>query len=201
MPPPTNRKGIVNLKNHLRNGKAIVGFIEIVGGDLIIIYKSGHFQMAGRGLLAGLILCGNAEVLPIAKQSPVLAGIHRSMPAFRTQFKGIGDTGLQNFPCGPHRWLILTEPRRSRLQLSRGMELLTTPYVFSTAEAVKMSTIGTHVSFTTSGNCGAATEDAQHILSMDKCIHGFNGASSMERFPVEEAIIITRSFKRMIQSR
>src|ERR1051325_8292081 len=100
MSPPTDRKSILqNLRSQIDNGKIIVGagagiglsakFIEAGGGDLIIIYNSGRYRMAGRGSLAGLMPYGNAndvvlemanEVLPVVKKTPVLAGVCASDP-------------------------------------------------------------------------------------------------------------------------
>lgn len=123
MGPPTDRKTILNgFHQQIKNGKPIIGagagiglsakFVEAGGGDLIIIYNSGRFRMAGRGSLAGLMPYGNAndvvvdmakEVLPVVKHTPVIAGVCASDPfmdleRFLKQLKDLGFAGIQNFP-------------------------------------------------------------------------------------------------------
>ncbi|KAI4635385.1 uncharacterized protein J4E87_000336 [Alternaria ethzedia] len=273
MSPPSDRKSILqNLRSQIDNGKIIVGagagiglsakFIEAGGGDLIIIYNSGRYRMAGRGSLAGLMPYGNAndvvlemagEVLPIVKSTPVLAGVcatdpFRDMSRFLKQLKDLGFAGIQNFPTvglidGSFRQ-NLEETGMSYdaevevMKMAREMDLLTTPYVFNVEEAKKMANAGAdilvaHMGLTTSGSIGASSgkslddcvkliqeirdtatgikedviilchggpiakpEDAEYVISRTKGVHGFYGASSMERLPVEDAITnITRTFK------
>ncbi|RYN27453.1 Uncharacterized protein AA0113_g7570 [Alternaria arborescens] len=273
MSPPTNRKSILqNLRSQIDNGKIIVGagagiglsakFIEAGGGDLIIIYNSGRYRMAGRGSLAGLMPYGNAndvvlemagEVLPIVKSTPVLAGVcatdpFRDMSRFLKQLKDLGFAGIQNFPTvglidGTFRQ-NLEETGMSYdaevevMKMAREMDLLTTPYVFNVEEAKKMANAGAdilvaHMGLTTSGSIGASSgksldecvkliqeirdaatkikedviilchggpiakpENAEYVISKTKGVHGFYGASSMERLPVEDAITnITKTFK------
>ncbi|KAB2109440.1 hypothetical protein AG0111_0g972 [Alternaria gaisen] len=273
MSPPTDRKSILqNLRSQIDNGKIIVGagagiglsakFIEAGGGDLIIIYNSGRYRMAGRGSLAGLMPYGNAndvvlemagEVLPIVKSTPVLAGVcatdpFRDMSRFLKQLKDLGFAGIQNFPTvglidGTFRQ-NLEETGMSYdaevevMKMAREMDLLTTPYVFNVEEAKKMAKAGAdilvaHMGLTTSGSIGASSgksldecvkliqeirdaatkikedaiilchggpiakpEDAEYVISKTKGVHGFYGASSMERLPVEDAITnITKTFK------
>ncbi|KAH6882026.1 TIM-barrel-protein domain-containing protein [Alternaria rosae] len=268
MSPPTDRKSILqNLRSQIDNGKIIVGagagiglsakFIEAGGGDLIIIYNSGRYRMAGRGSLAGLMPYGNAndagEVLPIVKSTPVLAGVcatdpFRDMSRFLKQLKDLGFAGIQNFPTvglidGIFRQ-NLEETGMSYdaevevMKMAREMDLLTTPYVFNVEEAKKMANAGAdilvaHMGLTTSGSIGASSgkslddcvkliqeirdtatsikedviilchggpiakpEDAEYVISRTKGVHGFYGASSMERLPVEDAITnITKTFK------
>ncbi|KAI4627881.1 hypothetical protein J4E80_002016 [Alternaria sp. BMP 0032] len=273
MSPPSDRKSILqNLRSQIDNGKIIVGagagiglsakFIEAGGGDLIIIYNSGRYRMAGRGSLAGLMPYGNAndvvlemagEVLPIVKSTPVLAGVcatdpFRDMSRFLKQLKDLGFAGIQNFPTvglidGTFRQ-NLEETGMSYdaevdvMKMAREMDLLTTPYVFNVEEAKKMANAGAdilvaHMGLTTSGSIGASSgkslddcvkliqeirdtatgikedviilchggpiakpEDAEYVISRTKGVHGFYGASSMERLPVEDAITnITKTFK------
>ncbi|KAL1867065.1 hypothetical protein Daus18300_006464 [Diaporthe australafricana] len=268
MTPPTNRQEILErLQGQVANGHAIVGagagiglsakFVEQGGGDLIIIYNSGRFRMAGRGSLAGLMPYGNAndanEVLPVVKHTPVIAGVcgtdpFRNMPAFLKQLKDLGFAGVQNFPTvglidGQFR-ANLEETGMSydqevdMIRLAREMDMLTTPYVFNVDESKKMAEAGAdilvaHMGLTSSGSIGAssgktldecvqliqeirdaaakikpdvivlchggpiaAPDDAKYVLERMKGVHGFYGASSMERLPVEEAITnITKSFK------
>ncbi|KAI4664066.1 uncharacterized protein J4E79_003567 [Alternaria viburni] len=273
MSPPSDRKSILqNLRSQVDNGNIIVGagagiglsakFIEAGGGDLIIIYNSGRYRMAGRGSLAGLMPYGNAndvvlemagEVLPIVKSTPVLAGVcatdpFRDMSRFLKQLKDLGFAGIQNFPTvglidGTFRQ-NLEETGMSYdaevevMKMAREMNLLTTPYVFNVEEAKKMANAGAdilvaHMGLTTSGSIGASSgkslddcvkliqeirdtatgikedviilchggpiakpEDAEYVISRTKGVHGFYGASSMERLPVEDAITnITKTFK------
>ncbi|KAK4953557.1 hypothetical protein LTR10_008155 [Elasticomyces elasticus] len=121
MAPPTNRKEILaSFRKQIDNGTAIVGagagiglsakFVEAGGGDLIIIYNSGRFRMAGRGSLAGLMPYGNAndvvvdmakEVLPVVQHTPVIAGVcasdpFRDIPKFLKQLKELGFAGVSS---------------------------------------------------------------------------------------------------------
>ncbi|KAK3694176.1 TIM-barrel-protein domain-containing protein [Podospora appendiculata] len=205
MAPLTMRSEILeNLKRQVDAGQLIVGAgagiglsaksIEAGGGDLIIIYNSGRFRMAGRGSLAGLMPYGNAndvvldmakEVLPVVKQTPVLAGVcatdpFRSIPQFLAQLKQIGFAGVQNFPTvglidGQFR-ANLEETGMSydeevkMIKLAHSMDLLTTPYVFNVDEAKKMTRAGAdilvaHMGLTTSGSIGATTGK-----SLDDCV-------------------------------
>ncbi|KAI4713801.1 hypothetical protein J4E89_001249 [Alternaria sp. Ai002NY15] len=273
MSPPSDRKSILqNLRSQIDHGKIIVGagagiglsakFIEAGGGDLIIIYNSGRYRMAGRGSLAGLMPYGNAndvvlemagEVLPIVKSTPVLAGVcatdpFRDMSRFLKQLKDLGFAGIQNFPTVG----LIDRTFRQNLEetgmsydaevevmkMAQEMDLLTTPYVFNVEEAKKMANAGAdilvaHMGLTTSGSIGASSgkslddcvkliqeirdtatgikedviilchggpiakpEDAEYVISRTKGVHGFYGASSMERLPVEDAITnITKTFK------
>ncbi len=108
---------------------------EAGGADLMIIYNSGRYRMAGRGSLAGLLSYGDAnaivvemasEVLPVVKDIPVLAGINgtdpfRLMPVFLRQLKEIGFSGVQNFPTvGPHRRQLPGQPGSHRHGLPQG---------------------------------------------------------------------------------
>ncbi|KAL3965232.1 hypothetical protein ACCO45_002236 [Purpureocillium lilacinum] len=273
MAPPTDRGEILaRLRAQIDAGTPIVGagagiglsakFIEAGGGDLIIIYNSGRFRMAGRGSLAGLMPYGNAndvvldmanEVLPVVQRTPVIAGVcatdpFRSIPHFLRQLRDLGFAGVQNFPTvglidGQFRANLEETGMSYALEVdmvaeAHALGLLTTPYVFSEEDAVAMARAGAdvlvaHMGLTTSGSIGASTgktldecvdliqrirdaaagvrgdvivlchggpiaapEDAQYVLERTKGVHGFYGASSMERLPVEEAITdITRRFK------
>ncbi|KAI0539560.1 TIM-barrel-protein domain-containing protein [Xylaria digitata] len=237
-------------------------FAEAGGADLIIIYNSGRFRMAGRGSLAGMMPYGDAnaivvdmakEVLPIVKHTPVLAGVcgtdpFRDMETFLRQLKGLGFSGVQNFPTvglidGSFR-ANLEETEMGygleveMVRLAAQMELLTSPYVFTVDEGVAMTEAGAdiivaHMGLTTSKGIGGKTgktlddcvkliqeirdaavkvrediivlchggpiaevKDVEYVLSRTKGVHGFFGASSMERIPVEAAITDnTKSFK------
>jgi predicted TIM-barrel enzyme len=236
-------------------GAGISAKCEEAGGiDLIVIYNSGRFRMAGHGSLAGLMPFGDAnaivlemasEVLPVVKKTPVLAGVcgtdpMRIMGRFLEQVNAAGFAGVQNFPTvglidGTFRQnLEETSMGYDRevemIRLARQMELLTTPYVFDVDEAGRMAKAGAdilvaHMGLTTKGSIGAKTartlaqcvpviegiakaaravrkdiivlchggpiaepDDAAYILKHCPGIHGFYGASSMERLPTERAI-------------
>lgn len=184
------------LKATIRSGGVIVGAgagtglsakcAEAGGVDLIIIYNSGRFRMAGRGSLSGMMPYGDAnaivmemanEVLPIVKRTPVLAGVcgtdpFRLMPVFLRQVKEAGFSGVQNFPTvGLIDGLFrqnLEETGMSyakeveMIALAREMDLVTTPYVFDAADAVAMARAGAdilvaHMGLTTKGLIGAKT--------------------------------------------
>jgi predicted TIM-barrel enzyme len=159
---------------------------EAGGIDLIVIYNSRRYRMAGRGSLAGLLAYGDAnqivvemaaEVLPVVKRTPVLAGVNgtdpfRLMDVFLDRLKAMGFAGVQNFPTVG----IIDGTFRANLEetgMSYGLEvdmiaaahakdLLTTPYVFSAEEATAMARAGAdivvcHLGLTTGGSIGAET--------------------------------------------
>ena len=273
MAPPSTRKEVLDhLKAQTKAGIPIVGagagtglsakFIEAGGADLIIIYNSGRFRMAGRGSLAGLMPYGDAnqvvvemarEVLPIVNKVGVLAGVcgtdpFRIMPKFLAELKNMGFCGVQNFPTvglidGTFRDNLEEtgmgyEKEVEMIKEAHELNLLTTPYVFNVSEAEQMTKAGAdvlvaHMGLTSSGSIGAKTgktleqcveliqsiadaakkinqdiivlchggpiaepKDASFVLSKTKGVHGFFGASSMERLPVEVAITErTKEFK------
>jgi predicted TIM-barrel enzyme len=265
MAPPTNRTEILaRFRRQIAEDKPIVGAgagiglsaksVEAGGGDLVIIYNSGRFRMAGHGSLAGLMPYSNAndvvvemasEVLPVVKHTPVIAGVCgtdplRDMPRFLGKLKEMGFAGVQNFPTvglidGQFRANLeetgmgySKEVEMVRTAVDLGM--LATPYVFNVGEAEEMARAGAdilvaHMGLTTSGTIGAKTgkdleqcvqeiqairdaavkikgdvivlchggpiakpEDARYVLDKVSGLHGFFGASSMERLPVEIAI-------------
>ncbi|NUM55925.1 MAG: phosphoenolpyruvate hydrolase family protein [Candidatus Hydrogenedentes bacterium] len=229
-------------------------FEEEGGADLIVIYNSGRYRMAGRGSLAGLMPYGDAnaivmdmagEVLTIVKHTPVLAGVcgtdpFRQMGHFLRAVKDIGFAGVQNFPTvglidGVFRQNLEETGMSYDLEVkmiatAHQLDLLTTPYCFGPRDAEKMAEAGAdivvaHMGLTTKGSIGANTaltlddsvrrvqdiadaahgvkssvlvlchggpiaspEDAAYVLKRTKGVHGFYGASSMERLPVETAI-------------
>ena len=239
-------------------------FEEVGGIDLIVIYNSGRYRMAGRGSLAGLLAYGDAnaivvdmarEVLPVVRRTPVLAGVNgtdpfRRMDVFLDEIKALGFAGVQNFPTVG----LIDGTFRANLEetgMSYGLEvdmiaaahkkdLLTTPYVFNESEAEAMARAGAdivvcHLGLTTGGAIGAQTAlklndcpalidswaaaaikvrpdilvlahggpiaepaDADFIMKSTKTCHGFYGASSMERLPVETALTEqVRRFKKI----
>jgi predicted TIM-barrel enzyme len=189
------RKEILKrLKALTASGKPIVGcgagngisakFAEMGGADLIIIYNSGRYRMAGRGSLAGMMPYGDAngivvemaaEVLPVVKDTPVLAGVcgtdpFRLMPVFLKQVKEMGFSGIQNFPTvglidGRFRQnLEVTgmgyDKEVEAIRLARELDMFTSPYVFNEDEAIAMVEAGAdqlvaHVGLTTAGSIGA----------------------------------------------
>jgi predicted TIM-barrel enzyme len=168
-------------------GTGLSAKCEEAGGiDLIVIYNSGRYRMAGRGSLAGLLAYGNAneivvemarEVLPVVRHTPVLAGVNGTDPfclfdSFLDDLKRLGFAGVQNFPTvglidGTFR-ANLEETGMGyglevdMIRLARAKDLLTTPYVFSEADAVAMAEAGAdilvcHMGLTTGGAIGADT--------------------------------------------
>jgi predicted TIM-barrel enzyme len=183
------------LRKTVASGQPIVGcgagtgisakFAERGGADLIIIYNSGRYRMAGRGSLAGLMPYGDAngivvemapEVLPVVRDTPVLAGVcgtdpFRLMPVFIKQLKELGFSGVQNFPTvglmdGDFRANLEAtgmgyDKEVEAIAIAHELDMLTTPYVFNPAEAVAMAEAGAdllvaHVGLTTAGSIGAA---------------------------------------------
>ena len=175
-------------------GTGLSAKCEEEGGiDLIVIYNSGRYRMAGRGSLAGLLAYGNAneivmdmakEVLPVTKRTPVLAGVNGTDPfcmfdTFLDEVKGVGFSGIQNFPTvglidGSFR-ANLEETGMSYGQevdliaLAHAKDMLTTPYVFNSEEAAAMAKAGAdivvcHLGLTTGGSIGSKT-----ALKLDDC--------------------------------
>ncbi|RIK35638.1 MAG: hypothetical protein DCC55_29695 [Chloroflexi bacterium] len=157
---------------------------EAGGADLIIIYNSGRYRMAGRGSLAGMMPYGDAngivvemaaEVLPVVRQTPVLAGVcgtdpFRLMPVFLRQLREIGFSGVQNFPTvglidGVFRQNLEGtgmgyDKEVEAIRLAHELDLFTSPYVFTPEEAQAMAQAGAdllvaHVGLTTAGTIGA----------------------------------------------
>jgi predicted TIM-barrel enzyme len=160
-------------------------FAEAGGTDLIIIYNSGRYRMAGRSSLSGLFAYGDAnaivmdmanEVLPVVKNTPVLAGVNgtdpfRVMPFFLKQVKEIGFSGVQNFPtAGLFDGVMRANMEATGLgydkevdmiRMAHDLDLFTSPYVFNPEEATAMTKAGAdllvpHVGLTTAGTIGAA---------------------------------------------
>ena len=186
---------IARLKAQQAAGRPIVGcgagtgisakFAEAGGADLIIIYNSGRFRMAGRGSLSGMMPYGDAnaivvemsaEVLPVVQDTPVLAGVCGTDPfrlkhVFLKQLKEIGFSGVQNFPTvglldGNFRQNLEGtgmgyDKEVEAIAIAHQLDLFTAPYVFTTDEATAMAEAGAdllvaHVGLTTAGSIGAA---------------------------------------------
>lgn len=195
---------IGKFRAQLKQGRIIVGAgagtglsakcAEAGGVDLIIIYNSGRYRMAGRGSLAGLMPYGDAnqivmemggEVLPIVRNTPVMAGVcgtdpFRKMDVFLSELKRVGFSGVQNFPtvglCDGVFRQNLEETGMgydlevSMIETAHQLDLLTTPYVFNEEDARKMAKAGAdilvaHVGLTTKGNIGAKT-----ALTLDESV-------------------------------
>ena len=182
--------GMVARREPIIGGGAGTGLsakCEEAGGiDLIVIYNSGRYRMAGRGSLAGLMAYGNAndivkemarEVLPVVKRTPVLAGVNGTDPFmiadhFLDELKALGFSGVQNFPTvglfdGIMRRNLEETGMGYGLEVdliakAHAKDMLTTPYVFSAGEAAAMTKAGAdiivaHMGLTTGGNIGAET--------------------------------------------
>jgi len=265
---------LTRLRDMARRGEPIIGGgagtglsakCEEAGGiDLIVIYNSGRYRMAGRGSLAGLLAYGNAneivlemarEVLPVVARTPVLAGVNGTDPfllvdPFLKTLGDLGFSGIQNFPTvGLFDGVIRAQLEETGMgyalevqlvERARKLDLLTTPYVFSEDNARNMAKAGAdivvcHMGLTTGGAIGARTaltlaecvplieawaaaaravnpdilvlchggpiatpDDATSILEQCRSVHGFYGASSLERLPTEIALTeTTRTFKRI----
>jgi predicted TIM-barrel enzyme len=261
-------RGMIARKQPIIGGGAGTGLsakCEEAGGiDLIVIYNSGRYRMAGRGSLAGVLAYGNAneivkdmarEVMPVVKKTPVLAGVNGTDPFLLTdhfldEIRALGFSGVQNFPTvglidGVFRQNLEETGMSYGLEVdliakANAKDMFTTPYVFNAGEAEAMAKAGAdiivaHMGLTTGGSIGAETalklkdspkiidecaeaarrvrkdviilchggpisspEDAAFVLKNTPGVHGFYGASSMERLPVETALTEqTRAFKKI----
>ncbi|MGY4690906.1 phosphoenolpyruvate hydrolase family protein [Salibacterium sp. K-3] len=201
----TNRKEIMEgFRKQVEEGTSIVGggagtglsakSAEKGGIDLIIIYNSGRFRMAGRGSLAGMMPYGDAnkivkemadEVLPVVENTPVLAGVcgtdpFRIMDVFLRELKDMGFAGVQNFPTVGLIGDVLRknleetgmgyDKEVEMIRKAHELDMLTTPYVFNEEEARKMAEAGAdilvaHMGLTTNGTIGAHT-----ALTLDDCV-------------------------------
>ncbi len=196
-------------------GTGLSAKCEEAGGiDLIVIYNSGRYRMAGRGSLSGLLAYGNAneivkemasEVIPVTKTTPVLAGVNGTDPfcnfdMFLDDLKRLGFSGIQNFPTvglidGNFRSNLeetgmsySQEVNVIRLAHEKGM--FTTPYVFSDADAVAMAKAGAdiivcHLGLTTGGNIGAET-----AVTLDDCVEKIDSWSASALAVNPDAIVL-----------
>lgn len=196
-------------------GTGLSAKAEETGGiDLIIIYNSGRYRMAGRGSAAGLLAYGNAneivkemavEVLPVVKHTPVLAGVNGTdpfilMPQFLAELKTMGFSGVQNFPT---IGLFDGQMRQSFEETGMGFglevdmiaeahrqDLLTTPYVFNPDEAVAMAKAGAdiivaHMGVTTGGSIGATS-----AKTLDQCVTEIDAISAAARSVRKDIILL-----------
>jgi predicted TIM-barrel enzyme len=208
MPRIARKKLIEKFRAMVARGEPIIGGgagtglsakCEEAGGiDLIVIYNSGRYRMAGRGSLAGLLAYGNAneivlemayEVLPVVRHTPVLAGVNGTDPfmlrePFLKKLADLGFSGVQNFPTvglidGVFRANLEETGMGFTLEIEMirkayELDLLTTPYVFSEGNAIAMTEAGAdlivcHMGLTTGGSIGAGT-----ALTLEDCVPRIN---------------------------
>ncbi len=223
--PAISRKSILDrFRRMIDEGTPIIGGgagtglsakSEEAGGiDLIIIYNSGRYRMAGRGSAAGLLAYGNAneivkemavEVLPVVKSTPVLAGVNGTdpfflMPQFLSELKAMGFSGVQNFPTvglfdGAMRQSFEETGMGFGLEVdmiaeAHRQDLLTTPYVFNPEEAVDMAKAGAdiivaHMGVTTGGTIGATS-----AKTLDACVAEIDAIAAAARTVRDDVILL-----------
>ena len=189
-------------------------FCEQGGVDLIIIYNSGRFRMAGRGSLAGLLPYGDAnaivkemasEVLPVIEDTPVLAGVcgtdpFRLMDVFLPELKAMGFSGIQNFPTvGLYDGRLRQNHEETGMgyglevelvRKANELNLLTSPYVFEPSQAADMAAAGAdilvpHMGLTTKGSIGAST-----ALGLEDCPAIIDAMASAAKEVREDVIVL-----------
>lgn len=224
MPAIPRKKIIEKFRAMIAEGVPIIGGgagtglsakAEEAGGiDLIVIYNSGRYRMAGRGSAAGLLAYGNAneivkemavEVLPVVKNTPVLAGVNGTdpfvlMPQFLAELKQMGFSGVQNFPTiglfdGTMRTAFEETGMSYGLEVdmiaaAHELDLLTTPYVFTPDEAEAMTKAGAdiivaHMGVTTGGSIGATS-----AKTLDQCVTEIDAISEAARSVRDDVIVI-----------
>ena len=196
-------------------GTGLSAKCEEAGGiDLIVIYNSGRYRMAGRGSLAGLLAYGNAneivcemalEVLPVVQHTPVLAGVNGTDPfmitdQFLQRLINLGFSGVQNFPTvglidGNFRANLEETGMGYALEVdmiarAHALGLLTTPYIFGEADARAMAAAGAdivvcHLGLTTGGAIGAETS-----MKLDDCIAPINAWAAAARAVNPNVIVL-----------
>ncbi len=220
----TRAEILARFRQKIAEGKPIIGggagtgisakFEEAGGIDLIIIYNSGRFRMAGHGSLAGLLPFGDAnaivmemarEVLPVVKHTPVLAGVcgtdpFRRMEYFLQEIKAIGFAGVQNFPTvGLIDGLFRVNLEETNfgyyrevemIRLAHELDLLTTPYVFNPEDAKAMTEAGAdilvaHMGLTTSGSIGAKT-----AKTLDECVRLIDQIAAAAKAVREDVLLL-----------
>jgi predicted TIM-barrel enzyme len=212
------------LRRKIAEGRPIIGGgagtglsakSEEAGGiDLIVIYNSGRYRMAGRGSLAGLLAYGNAndivremgrDVLPVVRHTPVLAGVNGTDPfmlpdLFLDELKAMGFAGIQNFPTvglidGTFRANLEETGMSFDLEIdiiarAHAKDMLTTPYVFSGKDAVAMAEAGAdiivcHLGLTTGGAIGAET-----AVTLDECVERIDAWADAARSVRKDVIVL-----------
>ena len=224
MPRIARTEILQRLRAKIASGQPIVGGgagtglsakCEEAGGiDLIVIYNSGRYRMAGRGSLAGVLAYGNAndivvemarEVLPVVRHTPVLAGVNGTDPfmltdRFLRELGDLGFSGVQNFPTvglidGTFRANLEETGMGYGLEVemigrARAQDLLTTPYVFSESNATDMAQAGAdvvvcHLGLTTGGAIGAAT-----ALTLKDCVPRIDAWAAAARAANPDVIVL-----------
>ena len=211
-------RGMIRRREPIIGGGAGTGLsakCEEAGGiDLIVIYNSGRYRMAGRGSLAGLMAYGNAndivldmarEVLPVVKRTPVLAGVNGTDPFMITEdflprLAALGFTGVQNFPTvGLFDGTIRAQLEETgmgygleveMIRAAHALDLLTTPYVFSEESAADMAKAGAdivvcHLGLTTGGAIGAET-----ALTLKDCVGRIDAWAEAARVVNPDVIVL-----------
>lgn len=211
-------RGMVERREPIVGGGAGTGLSakwEEAGGiDLIVIYNSGRYRMAGRGSLAGLLAYGNAndvvvdmasEVLPVVQHTPVLAGVNGTDPFYRPEvflpeLTRLGFAGVQNFPTvglidGVFRQNLEETGMGyahevEMIRVAASLDMLTTPYVFSEDDAIAMTEAGAdiivcHMGLTTGGSIGAET-----ALTLDDCVERVDAWAAAARTVRPEVIVL-----------
>ena len=192
------------LRKQIADGKPIVGAgagtgisakcAELGGADLIIIYNSGRYRMAGRGSIAGLMPYGDAnqivvemadEVLPVVRNTPVIAGVcgtdpFRRMPRFLKELKEMGFAGVQNFPTvGLFEGRIRANMEETgmgfgleveMIRVAAELDMLTTPYAFTPEEAAAMAKAGADIVVAHVGTTLSGTIGAKDVMSLDEAV-------------------------------
>lgn len=220
----TRSEIIAKFKEEIANGKILVGVgagtgitaksSEAGGADMLIIYNSGRYRMAGRGSLAGLLSYGDAnqivvemgaEVLPVVKHTPVLAGVcgtdpFRVMDIYLKQLKDQGFNGVQNFPTvglidGIFRQNLEETGMGYGLEVdmiaeAHKLDMLTCPYVFDEEQAAAMTKAGAdiivaHMGLTTGGTIGAET-----ARTLDDCVEIITGIVKVVKDINPDALVI-----------
>lgn len=220
----TRAAALEKLRAEIDAGRPLIGagagtgisakFAEKGGVDLIIIYNSGRFRMAGRGSLAGLLPYGDAnaivvdmarEVLPVVQETPVLAGVcgtdpFRLMDVFLPEIRRLGFAGVQNFPTvglfdGTFRRNIEETGMGYDLEVemvrkARELDMLTAPYVFDPEQAARMTAAGAdiivpHMGLTTKGSIGART-----ALSLEDCPALVQGMADAAKAVRKDVIVL-----------
>jgi predicted TIM-barrel enzyme len=215
---------LVRLRRKITEGRPIIGggagtglsakSEEAAGIDLIVVYNSGRYRMAGRGSLAGLMAYGNAndivrdmgrEVLPVVRHTPVLAGVNGTDPfmlpdLFLDELKAMGFAGIQNFPTvglidGTFRANLEETGMSFELEIdiiarAHAKDMLTTPYVFGESDAIAMTNAGAdivvcHLGLTTGGAIGAET-----TVTLDECVERINAWSDAARSVRDNVIVL-----------
>ena len=220
----TRQEILKNFKDRRAQGEILLGVgagtgitaksSEAGGADMLIIYNSGRYRMAGRGSLAGLLSYGDAnqivvemgaEVLPVVKHTPVLAGVcgtdpFRLMDKFLKQLKDMGFAGVQNFPTvglidGVFRQNLEETGMGYGLEVdmirtAHELDMLTTPYMFDTTQAQEMAQAGAdivvaHMGLTTKGTIGATT-----ALTLDDSVKRVQDICDAVKAVNSEAMVI-----------